>query len=68
MTTRNMMMMAGAGLLTYYLFKKKSAGKNEGPGVLNRFVDKVKQSVGKELDEIGEDIPARASMHRPMNA
>lgn len=68
MTTRNMLMMAGAGALAYYYFKKKSSGaKSEGPGVLKRFVDKVTSSVGKNLDDIGDDITTRPGMQPSMN-
>ncbi len=68
MKTKNMLVMAGAGMLAYYLLKRKSAsGNNEGPGVLNRFVDRVKESVGKDLDEIGDDIHARPGMKPSMN-
>lgn len=55
MKLKNMLLLTGAGLLAWRLLKKKSKTNNE-QGTLNRFVNRVSDSIHEPVDHIPADI------------
>ena len=59
MATKKILIIAGIGILTYFLFKKTSGStKNSKPGSLKKFTAAIAHSITKPLEEVAEDVPS----------
>jgi len=57
MKISKLILLAGIGALAYHLLKnKQNSSKPEEPGMLNKFVNKLGESISKPVDEVPDDI------------